>query len=80
VLGGGIAGYPLASEELLDKYLPLTAAPEHHRAMIENDAVRVPDVRIAPGDTAQLTSTTPRAFSSLSPRLTLCFATSPVRP
>lgn len=51
VLVGGVAGYALAEQNLLDKYLPLSAAPDHHRAILDNDTVRVLDVRIAPGDT-----------------------------
>ena len=48
---GGIAGYATAAEDLLEKYLPLNAAPEHHQVILENESVRVLDVRIAPGDT-----------------------------
>lgn len=51
LIAGGAAGYALAAEDLLEKYLPLTAASEYHRAILENDRVRVLDVRIPPGDT-----------------------------
>lgn len=32
----------------------LTAAPKHHRLLFENDAVRVLDTRVAPGETVPL--------------------------
>jgi hypothetical protein len=67
-LVGGIAGYALAAEDLLDKYLPLMAAPEHHQAILENDAVRVLDVRISPGDTVSAHQRDlPSIFTTLSP-------------
>jgi hypothetical protein len=47
-LSGGCA---LAQDEILDRYLPLRAANQHHKAVVENDCVRVLDVRIPPGDT-----------------------------
>ena len=65
---GLVAGYALAAEDLLEKYLPLTAAPEHHRAILENDSVRVLDVRIAPGDTVPAHQhDLPSIFITLSP-------------
>jgi hypothetical protein len=68
ILIGGIAGYALASEDLLDRYLPLNAAPVHHRAILENDVVRVLDVRIAPGDTVPAHQhDLPSIFVTLSP-------------
>jgi hypothetical protein len=68
VLTGVIAGYALAEEDLLDKYLPLRAAPEHHRAILDNDSVRVLDVRIAPGDTVPAHQhDLPSIFVTLSP-------------
>lgn len=51
LLVGACAGYAIAEEDLLERYLPLRAAPEHHRVILENDSVRVLDVRIPPGDT-----------------------------
>ena len=48
---GATAGYALAQEDILDRYLPLRAASEHHEPVVDNDCVRVLDVRIPPGDT-----------------------------
>ena len=68
LLVGLLAGYALAQEDLLDKYLPLKAAPDHHRAILENDAVRILDVRIAPGDTVPAHQhDLPSIFVTLSP-------------
>jgi hypothetical protein len=68
LLVGGVAGYALAEQDVLDKYLPLNAAADHHRAIIENDAVRVLDVRIAPGDTVPAHQhDLPSIFVTLSP-------------
>jgi hypothetical protein len=44
------AGYAPAQDDVLDRYLPLRAAGDHHRAIVDNDCVRVLDVRIPPGD------------------------------
>ncbi|NJN50891.1 MAG: hypothetical protein HC809_03015 [Gammaproteobacteria bacterium] len=35
----------------IDRYLPLTAAPDNHQALFENEYVLVLDVSIAPGAT-----------------------------
>ena len=68
LLAGACAGYALAAEDLLGKYLPLTAAPDHHRAILENDRVRVLDVRIPPGDTVPAHQhDLPSIFITLSP-------------
>ena len=68
LLAGGIAGYALAEEDLLQQYLPLNAAPKHHRPIIDNDSVRVFDVRIAPGDTVPAHQhDLPSVFITLSP-------------
>lgn len=68
ILVGAFAGYALAEEDLLEKYLPLTAAPVHHRLLIDNDSVRVLDVRIAPGDTVPAHQhNLPSVFITLSP-------------
>lgn len=68
LLAGGLAGYALAEEDLLQKYLPLAAAPQHHRAVLDNDAVRVLDVRIPPGDTVPAHQhDLPSIFITLSP-------------
>ena len=68
LLAGGLAGYALAEEDLLQRYLPLNAAPKHHRPIIENDSVRVLDVRIAPGDTVPAHQhDLPSVFITLSP-------------
>ena len=68
IVAGAIAGYALAEESLLEKYLPLTAAPEYHRAILENDTVRVLDVRIPPGDTVPAHQhNLPSVFITLSP-------------
>ncbi|MDJ0852083.1 MAG: hypothetical protein QNK04_27250 [Myxococcota bacterium] len=68
LLVGGIAGYAVAAENLLEKYLPLSAAPEHHRVILENDTVRVLDVRIPPGDTVPAHQhDLPSIFITLSP-------------
>ena len=65
---GAVAGYAVAEEDLLDKYFPLTAAPAHHRAIIDNDSVRVLDVRIAAGDTVPAHQhDLPSVFVTLSP-------------
>ncbi|HEX2484661.1 MAG TPA: hypothetical protein VHQ66_05150 [Myxococcota bacterium] len=39
------------STDLLDQYLPLKAAPEHHKTLLENGFVLVLDVSIPPGAT-----------------------------
>src|SRR5262245_48009191 len=39
------------SSEILDEYLPLKAAPEHHKALFENEFVLVLDVSIPAGAT-----------------------------
>jgi hypothetical protein len=68
LFAGGIAGYALAEEDILQQYLPLNAAPIHHRPIIENDSVRVLDVRIAPGDTVPAHQhDLPSIFITLSP-------------
>lgn len=68
LVAGAIAGYVLAAENVLEQYLPLTAAPEYHRAILENDAVRVLDVRIPPGDTVPAHQhDLPSIFITLSP-------------
>lgn len=51
LLAGGLGGFALAEQTSLREYLPLSAAPDHHRAILDNESVRVLDVRIAPGDT-----------------------------
>ena len=67
-LAGSFAGYAVAEEATLRKYLPLNAAPAHHRAIIDNEAVRVLDVRIAPGDTVPAHQHNLRSvFVTLSP-------------
>jgi hypothetical protein len=68
LLVGTLAGYALAEQEVLENYLPLAAAPDHHRAIIDNDSVRVLDVRIAPGDTVPAHQhDMPSVFITLSP-------------
>ena len=45
----------------------LTAAPLHHRLLLENDSVRILDTRIEPGDTVPLhTHQHPAAYYILS--------------
>ena len=46
-----VASRAATSEGALDAYLPLRAAPEFHRALLENDAVLVLDVSIPAGAT-----------------------------
>jgi hypothetical protein len=68
LLVGALGGYAFAQEDPLDKYLPLMAAPDHHRPVLENDYVRVLDVRIAPGDTVPAHQhDLPSVFITLSP-------------
>jgi len=68
LLTGAIAGYAIAEEDLLQRYLPLSAAPEHHRVILENESVRVLDVRIAPGDTVPAHQhNLPSIFITISP-------------
>jgi hypothetical protein len=47
---GVVAGFAIAGVSAVN-YEPLEAAPDYHRPVLENDRVRVLDVRIAPGDT-----------------------------
>lgn len=68
LLIGTLAGYALAEQDVLDRYLPLSAAPDHHKAIVDNDSVRVLDVRIAPGDTVPAHQhDMPSVFITLSP-------------
>lgn len=68
LLSGALAGYAIAEEDLLRRYLPLSAAPEHHRVILENESVRVLDVRIAPGDTVPAHQhNLPSVFITISP-------------
>ena len=68
LLVGGLAGYALSEDDLLQRYLPLNAAPQHHRPILENDSVRVLNVRIAPGDTVPAHQhDLPSIFITLSP-------------
>jgi hypothetical protein len=68
LLVGILTGYALADQDVLARYLPLTAAPDHHKAIIDNESVRVLDVRIAPGDTvAAHQHDMPSVFITLSP-------------
>lgn len=65
---GAIGGYAFAEQATLEQYLPLTAAPVHHQAILENDDVRVLDVRIPPGDTVPAHQhNLPSIFITLSP-------------
>ena len=51
VLGILAAGRASAADEALAPYFPLAAAPEQHRALLENPFVLVLDVSIPPGVT-----------------------------
>ena len=65
---GLLAGYAMAVEDPLSQYLPLTAAPDHHQVILENESVRVLDVRIPPGDTVPAHQhDLPSVFITLSP-------------
>lgn len=46
-----VAGNATDGWEWSDALDALTAAPEHHRVLFENDEIRVLDTRIGPGDT-----------------------------
>ena len=65
---GSIAGYAFGADDPIAKYLPLNAAPVHHRVVAENDLVRVLDVRIPPGDTVPAHQhDLPSVFITISP-------------